>query len=121
MDLYNWAFKRWGFKKYFDAGATVTSLQVGKGASDKLEVVAAGKVGSIIPKGRNEGQDVIARLDLPSFLDAPVKQGQKIGQVVVLDKGNEVSRVDLLAKGSVKRASLWQQILRVVVSVFKLV
>ncbi|MDN5348309.1 MAG: hypothetical protein PWP65_1873 [Clostridia bacterium] len=120
MELYNWAFKRWAYKKFYDAGATVARVPVGKGVEGKVDAVTAAKVGTIIARGKNEGQGVTARLELPRLIDAPIKKGQKLGQVVVLDKGQEVWRVDLVAAKEVKKASLWQQILKAIKAVFGL-
>jgi D-alanyl-D-alanine carboxypeptidase (penicillin-binding protein 5/6) len=40
---------------------------------------------------------------------APIKKGDKIGEIIVYRDGIEVDRVALLAEKSVKRANVWDR------------
>ncbi len=43
------------------------------------------------------------RYDVPRFIHAPVKGGQKVGDLVVLYDGKEVNRIDMLADSAIGR------------------
>ncbi len=118
MKLYNWAFKQWAFQLLYSPGQVVCTVPVGKGQAEQLKLVVEEKVGARVSRLASQAETVTARAELPAIIDAPVKAGQKIGQVVVLKEGQEVDRVDLLAGETVERATLGQLIVRVIKAVF---
>lgn len=108
MKLYNYGFARFGFKQFFAPTDIVQHIPVAKGARDSLPVVPARKVGAMVPKGKGEG--LVTRIELPQMVTAPVAQGQRVGEVVVLRDNQELSRVDLLAAETVGRGSLLREV-----------
>ena len=44
---------------------------------------------------------------LPSFIDAPVKEGQKVGEIKYLINGKSQKSVPIYAKQSVKQKDYW--------------
>jgi len=118
MKLYNWAFRQWKWHKIYNPGETVAEIGIDKGRLQKIPVVASGKVGAVVPRtGKQEGR-ITTRLQIPGLIKAPVKEGQKLGEIVVLEDGQEINRIDLLASQDVPRASLKQEIQRVMQAVF---
>ncbi|KKM08893.1 hypothetical protein SY88_22495 [Clostridiales bacterium PH28_bin88] len=108
MKLYNYGFARFGFKQFFAPTDIVQHIPVAKGDRDSLPVVPARKVGAMVPKGKGEG--LVTRIELPPMVTAPVAQGQRVGEVVVLRDNQELSRVDLLAAETVGRGSLLREV-----------
>ncbi|MBC7325650.1 MAG: D-alanyl-D-alanine carboxypeptidase, partial [Moorella sp. (in: Bacteria)] len=118
MKLYNWAFKQWAFKEFYSPGQAVAEVPVGKGRQEKVKAVAAAKVGARVSRIRGKAEKVETRVELPAMLNAPVKEGQQIGQVAVLRDGREVDRVQVVAGEAVAKASLGQEIIRVIRVIF---
>ncbi len=118
MKLYNWAYKQWAFQQLYAPGQVVTSIPVGKGQVDAVKAITAAKVGARVSRLRGQAEQVAARLDLPPLLNAPIKEGQKIGRVTVLRNGQEIDHIDLVTGTAVPRASLGQEIIRVIRAVF---
>ena len=53
-----------------------------------------------------EGEDArkfSVRYDIPKFVIAPIKEGEKVGDLVVLYDGKEVSRIDMVADKSLQK------------------
>ncbi|MDN5344894.1 MAG: hypothetical protein PWQ18_1006 [Clostridia bacterium] len=118
MKLYNWAYKQWAFRQLYAPGQVVAIVPVGKGRVQQVQVVATAKAGARVSRTRGQAEKVTARLDLPAILNAPVKDGQKVGQLKVYREGQEITTVDLVTNAAVARASLGQQISRVIRAVF---
>ncbi|MCL6560523.1 MAG: D-alanyl-D-alanine carboxypeptidase, partial [Firmicutes bacterium] len=87
-----------------------------KGKVDYVDVLAADKVSVVVPKGEDKGFE--SKVELPGQIDAPVQRGQEVGSYVVVKNGQEVMRVKLVAKDDVPRASVLQQMKRVIDSVY---
>ncbi|MBE3582089.1 MAG: D-alanyl-D-alanine carboxypeptidase [Thermoanaerobacteraceae bacterium] len=119
MKLYNWAFRQWAWKKIYGPGEVVAEVATNKGQEEKLRVVAAGKVGAVVPRSKVKEDGLITtRLVLPRVINAPVVQGQKVGEIIILEEGREIGRTDLVAEKSIPRASLRQVIQRAIREVF---
>lgn len=118
MKLYNWAFKQWAFKLLYNPGQVVCTVPVGKGKKEQVSLTVEEKVGARVSRIPSKEEKVTARADLPAVINAPIKEGQKIGQVTVFRDGKEINRIDLVARESVARATLGQQVVRAIRSVF---
>lgn len=114
--LYNYGFARYRGVTVAEAGAQIKILPVEKGTVDKIQVVAKDRIGLMVPKGLEK--EISHRLVLPENLLAPIAKGQKIGEVILSQKGKDVAKFDLVAGGNVPKASLWQQLGRVFEEVY---
>jgi len=110
MRLYNWGFAKYRGVTFANAGDKVKVLPVGKGLVAKVEVVAADRAGVTVLKG--EDKKVAHRIELPEMIQAPVKKGQKVGEMVLTLEGKEVGRVALIASRDVEKASVFTQMYR---------
>ncbi|WP_338823271.1 D-alanyl-D-alanine carboxypeptidase DacF [Moorella humiferrea] len=118
MKLYNWAYKQWAFQRLYDQGQVVATVPVGKGRLEQVNAVAAAPIGARVSRIRGKGEKVRAEVEIPPILNAPIKKGQKIGQVTVYRDTVAVDHVDLLTAEEVSRASLGQEVVRVMRAVF---
>jgi len=57
---------------------------------------------NLLPKGQNKNlqKKVIAE----PFINAPVQQGQKYGELIVLKDGKEIGKTELIAEKTIARA-----------------
>jgi D-alanyl-D-alanine carboxypeptidase (penicillin-binding protein 5/6) len=114
--LLDYGFARYKAVKIAEQGANVGTVKVGKGQVDQVEVQTAEKVSVVVLKGEEKGFE--SRVELPDRLDAPVRKGQEVGAYVVTKGGQEVMRVKLVAVSEVPKATVLQQIKRVINHVF---
>lgn len=111
MKIYNYGFARYGFKAVAQPGAVLGYVPVGKGEKEKVAGVPVGKPGVTVEKGKDKGID--SWVQLIPHVDAPVKAGQKIGELVVLQNGRELSRIDIVAQEDVGNGTFSQQMKKV--------
>lgn len=114
--LFDYGFARYKAVNMAAQGANVGTVKVSKGQSDSVEALTSDKVSVVVPKGEDKGFE--SKVELPGHINAPVQKGQEIGTYVVTKKGQEVLRVKLVAKEDVPKASILQQMKRVIDSVY---
>ena len=104
-DMFNYAFNNYK-KQVYIKGGTPLSIEVS---------VKNGKVNKIVPYttkdlavlvSKKEGKYEI-KYDIPNSVKAPLKKGDVIGSVMMVDGDNVLSKVDVLAPCDVEKASLW--------------
>lgn len=121
IKLYNWAFSQFGYKHFYNSGQVVTSSNVSKGVLTQVPLVAAGKVGVILNKDLDFSVNAIqTRLSIPQYIQAPVKKGQKVGEIEIIENGQILRTVDLLANQDIARATFWTLLSRTWHKVFSL-
>lgn len=116
MRLYNWGFAQYTFKNFYKKGDRIATLRVAKGKADKVTVVAGDDVGATVAKG--EKKKISLKLALPEILEAPLIQGQKVGEALVMVDGKLLARKELVAAEQVVRGSIWRQIGKVLSGAF---
>ncbi|MDF9409049.1 D-alanyl-D-alanine carboxypeptidase [Pelotomaculum isophthalicicum JI] len=114
--LLDYGFARYKAVKIAEQGANVGTIKVGKGQVDQVEAQTAEKVSVVALKGEEKGFE--SRVEVPDHLSAPVRKGQVVGAYVVTKGGQEVKRVNLVAGSDVLKATMIQQMKRVIDQVF---
>ena len=104
----------WGFANYALYSHTPSVLEdlpvIGSGV-DSIPISYQG-FSYVIDKGSAAATE--ARVQLPECVSAPLKKGDKVGEVIFVCRGNEVGRVDICADGDADRIGfleLWWRML----------
>lgn len=118
MKLFNYGFAKYAFKSFFSQGSVCGVVQVGKGIKERVEVIAEEDVGSIVEKGQEKKITMEKRL--PAYVDAPVVQGQKLGEIRVYNDGDLVKEVNLVAAEDIPRSGLLKEILKMLAETYLL-
>ena len=118
MSLQQYGFARYGYKQFYDKGHEIGEIQIGKGTRHSVKVVSKERVGTIIPKGEDEGMEV--KIDLPKYVEAPVAKGQKVGSAVILKDGKKLGSIALVTVEDVGKGSLLSMLKKVGISVVSL-
>lgn len=118
MKLFNYGFAKYTFKSFFSQGSVCGVVQVGKGIKERVEVIAEEDVGSIVEKGQEKKITMEKRL--PAYVDAPVVQGQKLGEIRVYNDGDLVKEVNLVAAEDIPRSGLLKEILKMLAETYLL-
>ena len=90
--LYDYGFSAFPLTRAVSRGEVVCRQPVWDGSRAAVPLVAAGSFSWPLAEG--ETFDTCVELD--GELTAPLKSGQKVGRLLVMQNGNEIGRVDLL-------------------------
>ena len=88
----------------------MTEISVTKGMADTVDVVVKEQISVLLKK--DSGGDWETKTETIPFLDAPVKAGEKVGEVVYFINGEEKGRADLVTAETVEKADLWTMLER---------
>ncbi|MEN6349314.1 MAG: D-alanyl-D-alanine carboxypeptidase family protein [Syntrophomonas sp.] len=118
MQLLNYGFARYAYKSFFGKGNNCGTVRVGKGSLDNVQAIAEDDVGSIAVKGQEK--TISTHKELLSYINAPVKKGQKLGEMQVYREGELVKEVNLVAAHSIPRAGLLREIKKILAETYLL-
>ena len=108
VEMLNYAFSEYGAKTIYKKGQVVTMAPVSKGESEAVAAIAKRSVTQLYKKGEPHPMGQVLTEVYP--LKAPVKKGQVIGQILVLQQGRTTARVPLLAIADVKPVTWWEML-----------
>lgn len=118
MELYNYGFSKYAYKSFFAQGSVCGMVQVGKGSEDAVEAVAADDVGSIYLK--SEKTNMSHAQQLSKYIDAPVKKGQKLGEMQVFKDDTLIKTIDIVSAKDVPKGGLILEIKKMFAETFLL-
>lgn len=107
MTIYNWAYSQYTFKEFNKEDEIIDSVRVGKGVTDQVDVVPEKKVGLTVLKGQDK--NLTTRVELDPLADAPIKKGQVLGHISIIQEDAVLSRTALVAKDEVSKGSLFRE------------
>ena len=106
IDLYEWAFGNLSIQSVIDKNDLVKEIDLDFAWNkDKIQLKPSGSYSTILPDNI-KSSDFERKYDLPTSIEAPVKEGQRIGSVTLSYKGNELVTMDLVASETVDRSEL---------------
>ncbi len=110
--LLDFGFNTYEFKELGKKDDIVQTLPVAKGIQTSVDLIYENDVGCLVKKG--ESKNISHNISFDENLCAPIFKGQKLGEVTFLLKGNEISKVDIVAKTEVLKISVWNMISHVI-------
>lgn len=118
MQLYNYGFAKYAFKTFYPAGSVCGVVNVGKGSEDQVDAICQQDVGVLHEKG--DKARIECQKNLFPYVNAPIKKGQKVGELVLVKDDKIYKKVDLLAAEDVNRGGLGREIMKMLVETFLL-
>ncbi len=103
-NLMNYGFREFKNVKIFSAGEPIEKVAVWYGKIPFVEMAVQHDVLETMPRGQKEGYQVKIAYDEP--LKAPVKKGDVIGQLSLIDPSSNIKTVDLIATHDVERVNI---------------
>lgn len=101
--LFNFAFANFKQEQAVAGGQAVKTVKVNGGKSDSVSAAPERSVYILQKKGDKADYKIVA--DIPDCVKAPVKEGQVIGKITVLDsKGNVYDTVNVISVNSVNKS-----------------
>lgn len=104
MKLLDYGFANYSAEKGLPAGEKMAEIPITKGMKDTVSGIVKEEASFLLKK--DSGKDWETAVETLPVMDAPVKKGEKVGEVVYLINGEEVGRADLVAAEDVERADI---------------
>lgn len=104
MKLLDYGFANYSAEKGLPAGEKMAEIPVTKGMADAVSGIVKEETSFLLKK--DGGKDWETAVETLPVMDAPVKEGEKVGEVIYLINGEEVGRSDLIAAEDVERADI---------------
>lgn len=114
--IMDYGFANYETKLVDNKGEQVQRLSVRKGISSSVNAVFGDDVKLLLKKGNKE--EIQKQISVASDLTAPIKTGQKIGEVVYFLEGKEVGKADLLAENDIPRATFTRLLVNIFIKWF---
>ncbi len=110
--LLDYGFANFEMKQLNKKGDFVQKIEIKKGVQTKVNGVFSKDISLVLKKGQSSKLD--KTIILNKDLKAPVKKGQKLGEVVFKANGVEVGKASLVAEKKVEKASFIRLFFRMV-------
>lgn len=107
----------YGFANYLNyslgkKGDIIKKVSVGKGDRDHLNAVFETDADLLLKKGEEKSIEKI--LELPNKIPAPISKGQKIGEVIVRQNGQDISSFQIVSDDNIKKATIINNLKRAI-------
>ncbi|MDP4179667.1 MAG: D-alanyl-D-alanine carboxypeptidase family protein [Bacillota bacterium] len=114
--LLDYGFANYEISQISKSGDEMGSVEVRKGVGMSVKGVLKSDVSLLIQKGNKD--QIKHSVKMMDFVEAPVKQGQKIGEVSFESNGKIVGKADVVAQAEIKKASFVRLFFRMVIGWF---
>ena len=108
LAILNWGFRFFEAHKIYDATKAIATPRVFKGAAQTLNVGVATPLVVVVPRGQFDNLKPI--MDIQKTLVAPIKKGQAVGSVKVMQGDKVVTQVPLVAMEEVAEGGFLRRI-----------
>ncbi len=106
VNLYEWAFDNLSIKTILDKNDLVKEIRINYAWNkDTIQLIPASGYTEIMPDDV-ELESIDRTFNVPEDIDAPVKEGDKVGTVTLSYANQKLATIDLLAGESVDRSDL---------------
>ena len=103
--LLSYGFRYFETQKLYDAGVPLKTSPLYYGEVDELELGLVEPVSVTIPRGHYD--DLNAELSVPKVLEAPISEGDEVGELILTLHGEDVYRAPLVALASATEAGMF--------------
>ena len=104
MKLLDYGFANYSAQKGLPAEEKMAEIPITKGMADTVDAVVKEEISFLLKK--DSGKEWETKVETLPMVDAPVKKGEKVGEVVYTISGKEVGRADLITVEDVEKADL---------------
>lgn len=99
--LLDYGFSAFSVKKYTTKNEDLGEVKILKGVDELLSICAKDEIS--ILKSRGENPDTERKLNIKENLKAPIKTGDIVGELIILENGEEISRCEICASESIDK------------------
>lgn len=116
-ELLNWGFGHFATSVVAPAGQASGTVPVNMGKANEVAVVTKDTLQVLVPKIQE--QKIQTQANLSKTIQAPIKKGQEVGELVAMLDGKAVASVPLVASQDVEEANIFSRIGQSIVNFFK--
>ena len=102
--LLDYGFSNYESVKIAEKGQVQKALKIEKGTPSKVDVIMEDDAAILVKKGNKNR--IKTKIEMDGYIKLPLKRGQKLGELVVLQDGKEKERFPIVARDSAKKASI---------------
>ena len=106
--LMNEAFSRYRKVTPLKKGSVVGDATVQKGAAATVQAIAAGDASALVKRGEEKSVKVQFN---GSAVTAPVKKGQQVGEIIVMQGDKQIAKIPAVAAADVGKQAWWKSFL----------
>jgi len=114
--LMDYAFSNYSMAKVSNKSEKIVEADVSKGVETKVQGIYKSDVNLLVKTG-SEGK-IVKDVRLQKDITAPIKAGQKIGEVIYKVDNKEIGKADIVAEKKVEKASFIRLFFRMILSWF---
>ena len=103
--LLDYGFSNYQFKSLATRGTVLKETDVTKGVTSKVNLVVESDVGVLIKKGND--QNIEQTIQLEERFEAPIAEGQKVGEIVYTLNGDEIGRTNIVAETAIEKKTFF--------------
>ena len=112
--LLDYGFNKFSFKCFGNKDDVIQTITVNKGVKHSVNAILKDYAGTLIEKGKEN--QISQSIELNNNIEAPIREGSKLGQVTFSLDGNILSSVDLVASCDVDKINLFTMSKKVIYS-----
>ena len=102
--LLDYGFANYSTVEIVKKDKDIGSVILNKGKKTHVDIVAKDDLNALVKKGAEAS--VEKEIVIPESMNAPILQGDKIGEIISKIDGKEIGRIDIVSKESVENASI---------------
>lgn len=99
--LLDYGFANYNYKVLGKANDVVKDVSVSKGVSSSVSAVLEYDSGTVLSKGADT--NIVQNINVPDTVSAPIKKGDKLGEVVYTLNDETISTIDVIANEDVDK------------------
>jgi serine-type D-Ala-D-Ala carboxypeptidase (penicillin-binding protein 5/6) len=105
--LLSYGFRYYKTHKLYSANEVVSSVKVWKGQSDTLALGLSKDIYLTVPRGSEK--DLVATVNVDQTIEAPIREGQELGNIVVSLDEEELLNVPVVALSSIEQSGFFSR------------
>lgn len=99
--LLDYGFSHYSYQEFGKKDSVIKTLTVNKGVSSSVDVILENNAGTLMEKGKEK--NVIQSVNLPETINAPIQQGEKVGEITYQLNGEIISSTNIIAKETINK------------------
>jgi len=105
VQMLDYAFQRYTAQRLFRKGELIGKVEISKGEPEELPLYAEQDLQVLLKRGESSKRLHHKLLQKP--LEAPIKKGQEIARLQLINDGRMIAEIPLRAKRSIPKAAWW--------------
>lgn len=112
--LLDYGFNKLSFKSFGNKDDVVQTVPVNKGVKSTVDAILENNAGTLIEKGKES--QITQSIEINKTVEAPIKKGDKLGQITFSLNDQVLSSVDLVVSKDVDKVNLFSMSKKVIYS-----